>query len=92
MSKLCYAKDRLKTIYFCKPDLPFEDSLVPIKSDAEVRELIRLLTNLEYVYVYVEHIDNDKAEREREGIRGGMGLKLMIILQMMTMNLLMGSD
>jgi len=35
--------------------LPFEDSLVVIESDAEVREPIGLLTKLEYVCVYVEH-------------------------------------
>ena len=59
MSKLGYAEDMIQTVYLCKLDLPFENSLVAIKSDAE---LIGLLTKLEYVCVYVEYIGNEKVE------------------------------
>ena len=53
VSKWGYAEAKTKTIYFCKLDLPFEESLVAIESDAEVRELIGLLKMVEFVYVYV---------------------------------------
>ena len=64
VSKLGYKEDSIKTIYFCKPDLPFEESLVVIEGDAEVRERIGLLIMMEFVCVYVEHVDEDKAEEE----------------------------
>ncbi|KAJ8431353.1 hypothetical protein Cgig2_002076 [Carnegiea gigantea] len=52
----CNAKI-IKKIYFSKPELPFEDSLVSIESDEEVRELIMLCKSFEYVQLYVEHND-----------------------------------
>ncbi|KAJ8443020.1 hypothetical protein Cgig2_028243 [Carnegiea gigantea] len=50
-----YSERRIKKIYYRKPNLPFEDSLVSIESDEEVRELIVLSKNFEYVSLYVEH-------------------------------------
>ena len=72
MSKFGYVEDRIQIVYFCTSDLPFEDSLVAIVCDAEVRERIGMLTKFEYICVYVEHIDNDKAEEgggDKEGNR-----------------------
>ena len=62
VSKSGYLEDKIQAVYFCMSDFPFEDSLVVIESDAKVRELIRLLTKLKYVCIYVKHIDDDKAE------------------------------
>jgi len=67
VSKLGYKEDNIKTIYFCKSDLPFEESLVSIESNAEVRELIELLAMREFVCLYVEHVDDEKIEGGEEG-------------------------
>ena len=55
--ELGYNAKTIKKIYFSKPELPFEDSLVSIESDEEVRELIVLCKSFEYVQLYVEHND-----------------------------------
>ena len=52
-----YTKKRIKKIYFGKPKLPFEDSLVPIEIEEEICELIVLCTSLYYVHLYVDHND-----------------------------------
>ncbi|KAJ8439383.1 hypothetical protein Cgig2_021797 [Carnegiea gigantea] len=55
--ELGYSERRIKKIYYRKPNLPFEDSLVSIESDEEVRELIVLSKSFEYVSLYIEHND-----------------------------------
>ena len=54
---LGYSEDRIKELYFSRPSVPFEESLVPIQSDKEVKELIRLCSEHEFVCIYVEHND-----------------------------------
>ena len=63
--KLGYSEDRIKEIYLSRPNVPFEESLVPIQTDKEVREVIRLCSELEFVSIYVEHNDdvNDKGKK-----------------------------
>ena len=46
-------------MYFSRPNVPFEDSLVPIQSDKEVRELTKLCLESGCVSVYVEHHDDE---------------------------------
>jgi len=82
VSKLWYIDDRIQTVYFCKPNLPFEDSLVVIESDTEVRELIGLLTSL-IMFVYMLTTWIMTRLNKEEGIRRGIGLKMIITLQMM---------
>ena len=36
------SEDGIKESYFGRPNAPLEDSLVPIQSDKQVRELIKL--------------------------------------------------
>ncbi|KAJ8440440.1 hypothetical protein Cgig2_006493 [Carnegiea gigantea] len=55
--ELGYNARRIKKIYFSKPELPFEERLVSIERDEDVRELIRLCKSIEYVNLYVEHND-----------------------------------
>ncbi|KAJ8443225.1 hypothetical protein Cgig2_017218 [Carnegiea gigantea] len=55
--ELGYNARRIKKIYFRKPELPFEESLVSIERDEDVRELVRLCKSIEYVNLYVEHND-----------------------------------
>ncbi|KAJ8441580.1 hypothetical protein Cgig2_023144 [Carnegiea gigantea] len=58
--ELRYSERRITKIYYRKPNLPFEDSIVSIESD-EVRESIVLNKSFEYVSLYVEH--NDEPQR-----------------------------
>jgi len=37
-----YSEDRIKELYFSRPNVPLEESVVPIQTDREVREAIRL--------------------------------------------------
>jgi len=37
---LGYSKERIKEMYFSRPNVHFENSLVPIQSDKEIRELM----------------------------------------------------
>ena len=53
--ELGYSERRIKKIYYRKPNLPFEDSLVSIESDEEVCELIVLSKSFEYLSLYVKH-------------------------------------
>ena len=59
-----YSEDRIKELYFSRPNVPFEESLMPIQTDKEVREVIRLCSEHEFVSIYVEHNDdvNDKGK------------------------------
>ena len=52
---IAYVEDRIKIAYFYGPNLLFEESLMAIEGDIEVRKL-GLLTKLEFVCIYVEHI------------------------------------
>ena len=62
---LGYSEERIKEMYFSRPNVPFEDSLVPIQSDKEVRELTKLCLESSFVSIYVEHNDDeiDKGKR-----------------------------
>jgi len=56
---LGYSKDRIKELYFSVPNVPFEEDLVPIQTDKEVREVIRLCSEYEFVCIYVKHNDDE---------------------------------
>ena len=56
---LGYHEERIKEMYFSRPNVPFEDSLVPIDSDKQVRELIKLCLESGSISIYVEHNDDD---------------------------------
>ena len=56
---LGYSEEMTKEMYFSRPNVPFEDSLVPIQSDKEVRELTKLCLKCDYVLIYVEHNDDE---------------------------------
>ena len=60
VSKLRYVEDRINIIFLYRPNLSFEENLVTIESDKQVRKIIGLWTELELVRVYVEHIDEEK--------------------------------
>ena len=55
-------KIRIKELYFSRLNVPFENSLVPIQSDTEVRELIKLCLECDFVCIYVEHNDDNTAK------------------------------
>ena len=56
---LVYSKDRIKELYFSVPNVPFEEDLVPIQTDKEVTEAIRLCSEYEFVCIYVKHNDDE---------------------------------
>jgi len=49
-------------LYFSRPDVPFEESLVPIQTNKEVREVIRLCSEHEFTSICVEHNDDVTAK------------------------------
>ena len=49
VNKLGYSDDKIKTVYLCRPDLPFEDNLATIESDKVVRKVIGLLMKVKFV-------------------------------------------
>jgi len=56
---LGYSEDRIEEVYFSRPNVPFKESLVPIQIDKEVKEVIRVCSEHEFVCIYVEHNDDD---------------------------------
>ena len=75
---LGYSKERIKEMYFSRPDVPFEYSLVPIQSNKEVRELIKLYSESDIVSIYVEHnvdeIDKGKGVLVNEDMDENIGV------------------
>lgn len=57
--KLGYLESTVKFIYFSKPNSPPEESLVSIKSDKEVHEVIRLSSSGQYLSLFVKHDKGD---------------------------------
>jgi len=78
---LGYYEDRIKELYFSSSNVPFEESLMPIQNDKEVRELIRLCSKHEFVCIYVGHNDDEtnkdqkvlSNEGRHQSINTGMG-------------------
>ena len=52
----------IKEMSFSRPNVSFKDILVSIQSDKEVRELIKLCLESDWVSIYVEH-DDDKNDK-----------------------------
>ena len=63
-----YSKERIKEMYFSSPNVPFEDSPVPIRSDKEVGEFIKLCLESGSISIYVEHND-DEIDKDKESVR-----------------------
>ena len=55
--KLGYATERIKPIYFCRLDVLFEESLVEIKNDGNIRDLMTSCERHLHVDLFVEHTD-----------------------------------
>ena len=55
--ELSYAEKRIKEVYFSRPDVLFEESLVKIKNDDNIRELIALCERHHHVDLFMEHTD-----------------------------------
>ena len=60
--ELGYAEHRIRRLHLRKPNVAFEESLVPIESDSDVHYILELLMNESSVTIYVEHEDNDNWE------------------------------
>jgi len=54
-----YAEHRIRRLHLRRPNVAFEESLVPIESDLDVHYFLELLMNESFVSIYVEHEDND---------------------------------
>ena len=57
--ELGYAKHRIRRLHLRRPNVAFEESLLPIESESDVHYLLELLMNESSVSIYVEHEDND---------------------------------
>ena len=57
---LGFSKERIKEMYFSSPNALVEDGLLPIHSNKEMRELINLWLEGDYMSIYIEHNDNEK--------------------------------
>ncbi|KAJ8443157.1 hypothetical protein Cgig2_005708 [Carnegiea gigantea] len=68
---LGYLKSTVKCIYFSRPNSPLEESIVSIKSDKEVHEVIRLSSSGQYLSLFVEH-DKGDDKVEDGGDNGNM--------------------
>jgi len=60
---LSYSEERIKEMYFSRPHAPFEDSLVPIQSDKEIRKLTKLCLESGSISLYVEHNDDEVIDK-----------------------------
>jgi len=54
-----YAEHRIRKLHLRKPNVAFDQALVPIENDEGVHYLMGLLMNEPFVSIYVEHEDND---------------------------------
>jgi len=57
--ELGYAEHRIRRLHLRRPNVAFEESLLPIESDSDVHYLLELLMTESSVSIYVEHEDND---------------------------------
>ena len=48
---------RIKTVYFSKPNVLFEESLIEIRNDDNIRELMALCERHPHIDLFVEHTD-----------------------------------
>ena len=55
----------VKCIYFSRPSSPLEESLVSVKTDKEVHEVIRLSSRGQYLNLYVVHDRGDDNVKDR---------------------------
>ena len=60
---LGYFEESIKEMYFSRPNVPFEDSLVPSKIDKQIRELTKLCLESGSVSLYVEHNDDEVIDK-----------------------------
>jgi len=67
---LGYFDDRIKELCFTMPNVPFEESLVPIQTNKKDSEVIRLCSEHEFVSIYVEH-NNDEAAKGKNVLSNG---------------------
>jgi len=57
--ELGYAEHRIRRLHLRRPNMAFEESLLPIESDSDVHYILELLMNESSITIYVEHEDND---------------------------------